>query len=426
MNLFNLRRPVPSLDDLRVDDEPPGDPALAREYLMPSVERPQPVFVRGQGSWLWDSDGRAYLDFTQGGAVNSLGHSPSVLVDALTRQAQSLINPGPGLYSRGLLSLAERLCESTGSDQVHFLNSGAEACEGAIKLARKWGQLHRGGAYRIITASQGCHGRSLAMLTASANDAVENRFEPGLPGFSSVPFNDLPALHAAVDAQTVAIMLEPIQGEAGVIPASEHYLKGVERLCRELGILLILDEVQTGMGRCGALLAEQNYGVRADIVALGKGLGGGVPLAALLARGSACCFDAGELEGSHHGNALMMAAGLAVLDTVLDPGFLKQVRDNGQHLREGLSRLAHRYGQGELRGQGLLWGLTLADDSAEQVIKAARYEGLLLNAPLGNCLRFSPALTISKGNIDEMLLRLARAFARVRTAQLQCRKGVAV
>jgi acetylornithine/N-succinyldiaminopimelate aminotransferase len=233
-------------------------------------------------------------------------------------------------------------------------------------------------------------------------------------------------LHAAVDAQTVAIMLEPIQSEAGVIPATEHYLKGVERLCRELGILLILDEVQTGIGRCAHLLAEQSYGIRGDIVILGKGLGGGVPLAALLARGTACCFDVGELDGTHHGNALMTSAGLAVLNAVQEHGFLEQVRAAGQHLGAGLARLAQRYAHGEVRGQGLLWGLTLADDSAQAVVNAARSEGLLLNAPQANCLRLTPALTVSKANIDEMLLRLARAFSRVRTAQLQCRKGLAV
>lgn len=422
MNLFTRRRPAPSLDDLVLDA---AGGRLCSESLMPTVARPPQVFVRGQGSWLWDSDERAYLDFSQGGAANSLGHSPKVLIEALADQAQALINPGNGLHNRTQLNLIERLCHRTGSDQAYLLNSGAQACEAAIKLARKWGQLHRGGAYRIISASGGCHGRSFAALAASAG-AVANRFEPQLPGFSHVPFNDLAALHAAVDAQTVAIMLEPIQGEAGVIPATEHYLKGVERLCRELGILLILDEVQTGIGRCGSLLVEQQYGVRADIITLGKGLGGGVPLAALLARGKACCFEVGELEGTHHGNALMASAGVAVLDTVLEHGFLEQVRDAGFYLGEGLARLAYRYEHGPLRGHGLMWGLTLSDDSAEAVVKAAFHEGLIINAPQANCLRFTPALTVSKSNIDEMLLRLARAFARVRTAQLQCRKGIAV
>ena len=427
MNLFNLRRQSPSFDELAIEPlSQTMNNDVSRDCLMPSVERPAQIFVRGQGSWMWDSESRAYLDFTQGGAANSLGHSPAVLIKALAEQAQSLINPGSGFFNRGMLSLAEQLCHSTGSDQVHFLNTGAEANEGAIKLARKWGQLHRGGAHRIITATHSCHGRSFGAMSASGSATFDNRFEPQLPGFINVPFNDLPALHAAVDAQTVAIMLEPVQSDAGVIPATEHYLKGVERLCRELGILLILDEVQTGMGRCGTLLAEQRYGVRADIVALGKGLGGGVPLAALLARGKACCFEIGELEGTHHGNALMAAAGVAVLDNVLGHGFLEHVRDTSQYLGEGLARLAHRYGQGELRGQGLLLGLSLSDDSADAVVKAALYEGLILNAPQPDCLRFTPALTVSKSNIDEMLLRLARAFSRVHTAQLQCRKGIAV
>ncbi|PYC27921.1 aspartate aminotransferase family protein [Pseudomonas mosselii] len=417
MNLFNLRRSAPAVaEPKRAPVIEPAGAQLSRERLMPGTERAPQVFVRGQGSWLWDSEGHAYLDFTQGCAVNSLGHSPSVLVKALGNQAQALINPGAGYHSRGLLSLVELLCQCTGSDQAYLLNSGAEACEGAIKLARKWGQLHRNGAYHIITASQGCHGRTLGALSAS-DPLPCNRCEPGLPGFSKVPFNDLAALHAAVDSRTVAIMLEPIQGEAGVIPATRDYLQGVERLCRELGILLILDEVQTGVGRCGALLAEESYGVRADIITLGKGLGGGVPLAALLARGRACCAEPGELEGSHHGNALMSAAGLAVLQTVLEAGFCEQVLDSGRHLRDGLSRLAGRYGQGEVRGQGLLWGLQLREDSAAQLVEAALQEGLLLNAPQADVVRFSPALTVSKGNIDEMLLRLARAFARLHAQQ---------
>lgn len=420
MNLF--RRPAPSLDDL-ILDIPRDD--LCSECLMPTVARPAQVFVRGQGSWLSDSDDRAYLDFNQGGAANSFGHSSQVVLTALAEQMQALINPGVGLYNRAQLNLVDRLCHRTGSDQAYLLNSGSEACEAAIKLARKWGQLHRGGAHHIITASGGCHGRSFATMAASAG-ADNNRFEPQLPGFSHVPFNDLPALHAAVDAQTVAIMLEPIQGAAGVIPATEHYLKGVERLCRELGILLIFDEVQTGIGRCGTLLAEEQYGVRADIITLGKGLGGGVPLAALLARGKACCFEVGELEGTHHGNALMASAGVAVLDAVLESGFLEQVREAGLYLGEGLARLAYRYEHGQLRGNGLMWGLTLSDDCAEAVVKAALHEGLILAAAQPDCLRFTPALNISKSHIDEMLLRLARAFSRVRTAQLQCRKGIAV
>ncbi|WP_277051944.1 acetylornithine transaminase [Zestomonas thermotolerans] len=383
---------------------------LAALRLMRTVERPEQVFVRGQGSWLWDADGRAYLDFSQGWAVNSLGHSPNVLVEALKRQADALINPGPSFYNRGMLKLASRLCQVTGSDQVYFLNSGAEANEGAIKLARKWGRLHHDGAFRIVTATHSFHGRTLAAMSASGKPDFEELFEPKVPGFAKVPYNDLEALEAAVDEQTVAVMLEPVQGEAGVIPATLAYLQGVERLCRSRGILLILDEVQTGVGRCGALLAEELYGVRADIITLGKGLGGGVPLAALLARGNACCFEPGEQGGTYHGNALMTAAGLAVLNTVLEPGFLESVREASNYMRDGLARVSRRHGHGPLRGHGLLVGLPLIGQEASQVVAAALNEGLLINAPQSTCLRFSPALTVSHSNIDEMLKRLNRAF----------------
>ncbi|MBF8780663.1 aminotransferase class III-fold pyridoxal phosphate-dependent enzyme [Pseudomonas fulva] len=413
MNLFKLRRGAPAADErISVPAAQAATPGASRQWLMPGERHSEQVFVRGQGSWLWDSEGHAYLDFNQGGGINSLGHSPQVLAKALAEQARALIHPGAGYHAQGLLELVEQLCRNTGSDQAYLLNSGAEACESAIKLARKWGQRHRNGAGHIITASHACHGLSLATLAAS-DSSPRNQHGSTAPGFSRVPFNDLAALHAAVDSHTVAIMLEPIQSEAGVIPATRDYLKGVEQLCRELGILLILDEVQTGIGRCGALLAEQLYGVRADILTLGKGLGAGVPLAALLARGSACCAAPGDLGGSHHGNALMSAAGSAVLANVLEPGFFERVQDTGRHMRDGLSRLAGRYGQGEVRGQGLLWGLQLHDELAVELVQAASQERLLLAAPQADVLRFSPSLTVSKGNIDEMLTRLARAFARV-------------
>lgn len=404
MNLFKLRRPAVAVVE-PVPAAPAAAASLSSEWLMASAALPAPIFVRGQGSWLWDNDGRVYLDFTQGSAGNSLGHCPQVVSEALSAQAQTLLNCGGQLTNHNQLLLAQKLCQSTGSDQAYLLNSGAEACAAAIRLARKWGQLHRSGADHVITASQACHGRGL-----------------DTSGFSQVAFNDLSALHAAVDSRTVAIMLEPIQGEAGVIPASREYLQGVERLCRELGILLIFDEALTGIGRCGALLAEQRYDVRADIIALGTGLGGGVPVAALLARGSACCAEPGELQGSQHGNALMCAAGLAVLQSVLAPGFFEQIKDRGRHLREGLSRLSGRYGHGEVRGQGLLWALQLHDEVAPALVQAALQEGLLLQAPQPDVVRFAPALTISRGLVDEMLLKLARAFARLHGQQYNRRE----
>ncbi|WP_263144446.1 aminotransferase class III-fold pyridoxal phosphate-dependent enzyme [Pseudomonas sp. RIT-PI-AD] len=385
---------------------------LANRRLMHTLERPSQLFVRGQGSWLWDVEGRAYLDFSQGWAVNSLGHSPSVLVDALKHQAEYLIDPGPAFYNRCVLDLAARLCQATGSQQVHFLNSGAEANQAAIRLARKWGRLHRGGAWRIVTARRSDHEH---LPTAFDAQVPPSPPMPVATGMDSVPYNDLEALRAAIGPETVAVMLEPVQGDAGVIPATLEYLQGAARACRERGVLFILDEMQTGIGRCGALLAEDLYGVRADILSLGKGLGGGVPLAALLARGNACCLEPGEQGGAHHGgNALMSAAGLAVLDTVLEPGFLDHVREVSEHLREGLARIARREGHGPLRGHGLLLGLPLIRLSAAAVVRTALEEGLLIDAPQAGCLRFTPALTISHGNIDEMLKRLARAFARCR------------
>jgi len=360
------------------------------------VDRPPQLFVRGQGSWLWDAEGDAYLDFSQGRAVNSLGHSPSVLVSALRRQVESLINPGAGYYHIGMLKLATRLCHATDSDQAYFLNSAVEAGEVAIRLARKWGQLHRGGAERVVIAFDGTSG-------------------PQLPraGLVGVPFNDLEALQAVLDEQVAAVMLEPLHGEGVAVPATLEYLQGVARLCRERGLLLILDERQTGIGRCGALLAEELYGIRADVVLLGKGLGGGMPLAALLARGNACCFEPGDLAGACHGDSLVTGAGLVVLDTVLEPGFLEHVRAVGEHLSEGLTQLARRHGHGPLRGHGLLLGLPLIGLSATAVMEAALKERLLIDAPREHCLGFSPALTVSHGNIDEMLERLTRALGRV-------------
>ncbi|MFF7706251.1 aminotransferase class III-fold pyridoxal phosphate-dependent enzyme [Pseudomonas sp. NPDC007930] len=398
MSLFSLRRLAPH--------EPELDLAAARGCRLHQGWRPEQVFVRGQGSWLWDDSGRAYLDFAQGAGVNSLGHSPALLVEALQAQAAALINPGAHYEHHGQLALLQQLCAATGSARGYLAGSGSEACEAAVLLARQWGAQHRRGAYRIISAQGGCHGHGLGARSSTARLA----YGPGLEGFAQVPFNDLEALHAAVCADTVAIMLEPVQGEAGVIPASEAYLQGVAELCRSLGILLILDEVGTGLGRCGTLLAEQRYGVRADILTLGKGLGGGVGVAAVLARERASGLHLAEYRGSHHGNPLACAAGSAVLQAVLRPAFLAQVADHGRHLREGLARLALRYGLQAPRGLGLLWALPVA--GAAEVAAAALEEGLLLDAPQPDVLRFTPALTASRGNIDDMLARLGRALAR--------------
>jgi len=422
MNLFSLRRNPPSLDDLAVDASLPSkDDNLSSECLMPSVERPKQIFVRGQGSWLWDSDDRAYLDFSQGGGANSLGHSPSVLVNAIAAQAQSLINPGFGLHNRGMLNLAERLCSSTGSDQAYLLNSGSEACEAAIKLARKWGQRHRGGASRIIVANNGCHGRSLGTLSASDSSNLTNRFEPLLPGFSHVPFNDLAALHAAVDARTVAVMLEPIQSEAGVIPATEHYLKGVERLCRELGILLIFDEVQTGMGRSGKLFAYQHYGVTPDILSSAKSLGGGFPIGAMLTTEAlAKHLVVGTHGTTYGGNPLACAVAEAVIDVINTPQVLAGVKAKQQRFKTTLEQFGEQYGVfSQVRGLGLLIGAVLSDawkGKAKAILDAAAAQGVMVLQAGPDVVRFAPSLVVEDADIDEGLARFERALVQLTQA----------
>jgi acetylornithine/N-succinyldiaminopimelate aminotransferase len=278
--------------------------------VMHITERPPVLMVRGEGSWLEDSEGRRYLDFIQGWAVNCLGHSHPVVVNALRAQADRLINGSPAFHNAPMARLASLVAASSGLDRVFFCNSGAEANEGAIKLARKWGSRRRGGAFEIVTTHGSFHGRTLATMSASGKPAFERLFEPKVPGFVKVPLNDLAALEAAITERTAAVMLEPVQGEAGVVPATDEYLRAVRRLTHERGALLILDEIQTGIGRTGRLYGFEHVDIRPDILTLGKGLGGGVPLAALVASEDASCFEPGDQGGTFNGNAPRGGRGL--------------------------------------------------------------------------------------------------------------------
>ncbi|MFN0038084.1 MAG: aminotransferase class III-fold pyridoxal phosphate-dependent enzyme, partial [Burkholderiales bacterium] len=275
-----------------------------------------------------------------------------------------------------------------------------------IKLARKWGAKHRHGAFEIITMEHGFHGRTLATMSASGKSQWEKLFEPKVPGFPKVPLNDIEAVKSAINDRTVAVMLEPIQGESGVIPASDGYLRALRRLTEERGILLILDEVQTGMGRTGKMFGFQHAGVLPDIMTLGKGLGGGVPLAALLASEAVSCFDHGDQGGTFNGNPLMTAVGCAVFDALAAPGFLAAVGDRERSLGAGLRKISERYKLGEVRGRGLLIALDLNRDIANAIVDTARERGLLLNAPRPATLRFMPALNISEADIAQMLAQL--------------------
>jgi acetylornithine/N-succinyldiaminopimelate aminotransferase len=371
--------------------------------LMEITSRPEPVFVRGRGSWLWDSRGVKYLDFIQGWAVNCLGHCAPAVVEAICAQAATLINCSPAFYNAPMLRLAGLITRHSGLDRVFFANSGAEANEGAIKLVRKYGQLHRHGAYQIITMEHAFHGRTLATMSASGKPGWDTLFEPKVPGFQRVPLGDLEALAQAITRDTVAVMLEPIQGESGVVPADDAYMRAVRELTQREGVLLILDEIQTGIGRTGRLFAHQHCGVLPDIMTLGKGLGSGVPLTALVAREEVCCFEPGDQGGTFNGNPLMSAVGCAVLDTVTAPGFLEDVREQGTCLQQRLEQLSARFGFGTVRGRGLLLALDLKQEMAHAVVDRALEGGLLLNAPRPDTLRFMPSLTVSAAEIDAMI-----------------------
>ena len=388
------------------------------DALMDITARPNVVFVRGEGSWLWDDSGKRYLDFIQGWAVNCLGHAPLAIADALAAQARRLLTPSPAYYNDMSLQLAKALIAHSCFDQVFFTNSGAEANEGAIKLARKFGALHRNGAHEIITFDGGFHGRTLATMSASGKKAFEPLFEPKVPGFPKAQLNDLASVQRLISDKTVAVMLEPIQGEAGVWAATDQFLQQLRALTKAHGLILIVDEIQTGMGRTGKLFHYEHAGITPDIMTLGKGIGGGVPLAALLATEEAACFEHGDQGGTFNGNPLMCAAGLAVFDQVAKPEFLKSAAEAGLFLESELQRISARHGLGDVRGRGLLLALDLKLPVAPAIVAQAFEQGLLLNAPRPDTLRFMPALNVTREEIGQMIEGLDAILARAGTARL--------
>lgn len=385
------------------------------DALMTITSRPDLVFLRGAGSWLTDHQGKVYLDFIQGWAVNCLGHSPPEIRAALARQAELLINPSPAFYNGPMIELASRLTRRSVFDRVFFANTGAEANEGAIKLARKWGRLRRGGAHEIITFEHGFHGRTLATMSASGKPGWDCLFAPQVPGFPKARLNDIASVAALIGDDTVAVMLEPVQGEGGVVPAEVSFLQDLRRLTRERGLLLMVDEVQSGMGRTGRLFAHEHAAIEPDVMTLGKGLGGGVPLAALLATEDVCCFEPGDQGGTYNGNPLMTAVGVAVFDTLCGEGFLERVRVLGDYLAARLQELARRHSLPGERGSGLLRALILDDDRGPAIVRSAlegQPQGLLLNAPRSNLLRFMPALNVREAEIDRMAEQLDGLLAK--------------
>ena len=382
--------------------------------LMYITNRPPIVCTEGQGMWLTDHTGKRYLDYLQGWAVNCLGHSPQCIQDALTAQSKKLINPSPAFYNEPSIKLATLLTDHSCFDRVFFANSGAEANEGAFKLARKWGKINKNAAgenrYEIITFDHSFHGRTIAAMSASGKAGWDTIFAPQVPGFPKAHLNDIASVEKLITDKTVGVMLEPVQGEAGVLPATREFMQALRALTKKHNILLIVDEVQTGMGRCGDMFAYQLSGIEPDIMTLGKGIGGGVPLAAMLCREEIACFEAGDQGGTYNGNPLMTAVGIAVTETLLAPGFLQTVKDKGAYLGRELTKLSDKHGLAGERGEGLLRALKLGKDIGPQIVDKARDLqpfGLLLNSPRPDLLRFMPSLNVTKEEIDQMITLLS-------------------
>jgi acetylornithine/N-succinyldiaminopimelate aminotransferase len=389
----------------------------SQKYLMNTYRRFPVLLRKGRGMKVWGADGREFLDFVGGVATNVLGHCHPKVVVAIQKQAQRLIHVSNFYHIEPQIELARLLVENSFAEKVFFCNSGAEANEGAIKLARKFSAVHYAPEKReIIAAHNAFHGRTLATLAATGQEKFQKGFEPLTPGFRHVPFGDADALARAVTDRTCAVMLEPVQGEAGVQVPPEDYLKKVELLCRERGLLFILDEVQTGMGRTGTLFACEQYGVEPDIMTLAKGLGGGVPIGAVLATGRVAeAFAPGDHGSTFGGNPLACAAAVATLQTVLESGFLlEQCRRMGAYLSAKLQDLKRTFSStvADVRGKGLLLGMELTRDCGP-VVEACLQRGLLLNCAAGNVLRFMPPLIVQEGDIDQMAQVLGDVMERL-------------
>ena len=385
--------------------------------LMDTYQR-QPIALRsGHGVWVTSDDGREFLDLVGGIAVNILGHNHPALHQAIADQAATLIHTSNLYYTEPQLELAELLIASAFPSRVFFCNSGAEANEGAIKLARKWGRLHRDGAHVIICAQGAFHGRTLGALAATANPRYRKPFEPLPKGFVHVPFDDLSALEQAIDSATCAVMLEPIEGESGVIALEPGRLAAIRRLCDERNVLLILDEVQTGMGRTGRWWAYQHEEAAPDVMTVAKALGGGIPIGAILAAPRADVFEPGDHGSTFGGGPLACAAATAVMRTVEREGLVGHAAEVGDYLAESLSALGeHGAPIAGVRGKGLMLGIALSDDVARRVAAAALDEGLIVNAIGDRTLRLVPPLIITRDEIDEAVRRLSRAFDSVAAA----------
>ncbi|QDR78860.1 Acetylornithine aminotransferase [Sporomusa termitida] len=382
---------------------------------MPVFARYPLVLSHGEGPYVYDNEGRKYIDFLAGIAVNVLGHAHPKLVAAVAEQAGKLIHCSNLYYTEAQATLARTLVTASGLGKVFIGNSGAEANEGAIKLARKYGKAIQADKVQIITAEQSFHGRTLATLTATAQPKYQQGYEPLPGGFTHVPFNDITALEALISDKTCAVMLEPIQGEGGVNLPDPDYFNKVRALCDKYGALLILDEIQTGVGRTGRMFAYEHLGITPDIVTLAKGLAGGVPIGAFIATDkAAAAFGPGDHGSTFGGNPLACAAANAVLDTIQAEQLLANAREMGGYLMARLNQLREKYPAliSEVRGQGLIVAAKLTQPGRD-IVNSCMHQGAIINCTAGDVLRFVPPLIINKGHVDELTAILDKTLAAV-------------
>lgn len=392
---------------------------LDQKYYMNTFGKRIPVvFEYGRGSTLYDGEGRSYTDFLAGIAVNSLGYAHPALVGAISSQAGKLIHCSSLFYIESQAKLAEALIESSCFDRVFFGNSGAEAIEGAIKLARRY--FHRKGMYKyeILTNTNSFHGRTLAALSATGQPKYQKPYEPLPLGFKHIPYNDIEAAYEAVSEATCAIMIELIQGEGGVIEATTEYVESMAKLCCDKGLLLIFDEIQTGIGRTGKMFAHEHFGIEPDILTLAKGLGGGVPIGALLAKSHAAAFEPGDHGSTFGGNPLACSAALAVLKTLIDENLIAKSELNGEYFKEKLIYLKSIFPFiNDIRGKGLMLGLELNESvNGKTIVEQCFKAGFIINCAGKNTLRFVPPLVITKEEIDALIVALEFIFYKVKEA----------
>lgn len=387
--------------------------ALEQKYYQRTFTR-SVVMERGEGVRVWDSHGRVYLDLVAGIAVNVLGHAHPAVVQAIIDQAQRLVHVSNLYINERQVELAEQLYNVSGGMRSFFSNSGAEADEGAIKLARKYGRLHRDGAYEIISMERSFHGRTLATTSATGQKKYQDTWLPLADGFKQVPFNDLDAVKAATSAKTIGILVEAVQGEGGIYPASTEYMQGLRQWCDEQNLVLICDEVQAGMGRTGRFFSWEHMGIRPDITTMAKGLAGGVPIGAMLAAPRADIFEPGDHGTTFGGNPIACAAGVATVRTILEQHLLENAREMGDYLHERLLALKDKYPFiTEVRGLGLMRAFDLAQPNAQQIMDRAMAHGLLITNAGPSTIRIIPPLILTRADLDEAMTLLDQSLSEL-------------